>query len=63
MKLLFWVTRNFSNLCLHQKTLNISLSYRVDTGPVNPFVDSIGIKSKSEGERNTRAHGGPKQRL
>ncbi|SEG27393.1 Transposase DDE domain-containing protein [Jhaorihella thermophila] len=46
-----------------EKTLNVSLPYRGGTGPLNPLVDSTGIKAEGEGEWNARKHGGPKRHI
>jgi hypothetical protein len=49
-------TPDFSTLCRRQKTLNVSLSYRGGTGPLNLLIDSTGIKSDGESEWNARKH-------
>jgi len=58
-----WAVPDFSTLCRRQKTLNVSLSYRGATGPLNLLIDSTGIKSEGEGEWNARKHGCPKRRI
>ena len=58
-----WVAPDFSTLCRHQRTLNVSLPYRGGTGPLNLLIDSTGIKSEGEGEWNARKHGGAKRRI
>ena len=58
-----WETPDFSTLCRRQKTLNVSLSYRGSSRPLNLLFDSTGIKAEGEGEWNAREHGGPKRRL
>ena len=45
------------------ETLNVSLSYRGSSGPLNLLIDSTGIKAEGEGEWNARKHGGPKRRI
>jgi Transposase DDE domain len=54
---------DFSTLSRRQKTLNVNLPYRGGTGPMNLLIDSTGIKSEGEGERNARKHGGSKRRI
>jgi hypothetical protein len=58
-----WTVPDFSTLCRRQKTLNVSISYRGGTGPLNLLIDSTGIKAEGEGEWNARKHGGPKRRI
>ena len=58
-----WAVPDYSTLSRRQKTLHVSLSYRGGTGPLNLLIDSTGIKSKGEGERNARKHGGSKRRI
>jgi len=58
-----WAVPDFSTLCRRQRTLNVDLSYRGSTGPLNLLVDSTGIKAEGEGEWNARKHGGPKRRI
>ena len=38
-----------------QRTLNVDLSDRGSTGPLNLLVDSTGIKAEGEGEWNAHA--------
>lgn len=57
-----WDVPDYSTLCRRQKALNVSLPYRVGTGPLNLLIDSTGIESEGEGEWNARKHGGPKRR-
>jgi hypothetical protein len=58
-----WTVPDFSTLCRSQKTLNVSLSYRGGTGPLNLLIDSTGVKVEGEGEWNARKHGVPKRRI
>jgi hypothetical protein len=58
-----WAASDFSTLYRRQKTLNVSLPYRVGTGPLSRLIDSTGIKPEGEGEWNARKHGGPKRRI
>jgi len=58
-----WSVPDFSTLCRRQKALNVALSYRGGTGPLNLLIDSTGIKAEGEGEWNARKHGGSKRRL
>ncbi|CUH88961.1 hypothetical protein PH5382_02905 [Phaeobacter sp. CECT 5382] len=47
-----WVVPDFSTLCRRQKTqttLNVNLSYRGSSGPLNLLIDSTGIKAEGEG--------------
>lgn len=44
-----WAVPDYSTLCRRQKSLNVSLPYRVGTGPLNLLVDTTGIKAESEG--------------
>lgn len=41
-----WDVPDYSTLCRRQKTLNVSLSYRGGTGPLNLLIDSTGIQSR-----------------
>ena len=54
---------DYSTLCRRQKTLNVSMPYRGDTGPLNLLMDSTGIKAEGEGEWNAHKHGGPQRRF
>ena len=54
---------DFSTLCRHQQTLNVSLPFRGSKGPLNLLIDSTGIKAEGEGEWNARKHGGSKRRI
>lgn len=38
-----WAVPDFSTLCRRQRTLNVSLPYRGETGPLNFLIDSTGI--------------------
>ena len=58
-----WNVPDFSTLCRRQRTLNVSIPYRVGAGPLNLLIDSTGIKAEGEGEWNARKHGGPKRRI
>ena len=58
-----WAAPDFTTLCRHQQTLNVSLPYRGSTGPLNLLIDSTGIKAEGEGEWNARKHGGSKRRV
>lgn len=58
-----WAVPDYSTLSRRQKTLNVTLSYRGGTGPLNLLIDSTGIKSEGEGEWNARKHGGTKRRI
>ncbi|UWQ17725.1 IS5 family transposase [Jannaschia sp. M317] len=57
-----WAVPDFSTLCRRQRMLNVSLPYRVGSGPLNLLIDSTRIKAEGEGEWNARKHGGPKRR-
>jgi hypothetical protein len=50
-----WATPNFSTLCRHQKTLNVSLPHRGFTGPLNLLIDSRGIKAEGGTPANMAA--------
>ena len=54
---------DFSALCRRKRTLNVSLPYRGGCGPLHLLIDSTGIKSEGEGERNSRKHGNPKRHI
>ena len=41
--------------------MNLSLTYRGETGILNFLSDSTGIKAEGEGEWNARKHGGTKR--
>jgi len=58
-----WTVPDFSTLCRRQRRLNVAISYRGGTGPLNLLIDSTGIKTEGEGEWNARKHGGPRRRL
>jgi len=58
-----WAVPDFSTLCRRQRTLNVSLQYRGETGPLNLLIDSTGIKAEGGGEWNARKHGGSKRRI
>ena len=51
-----WAVPDFSTLCRHQGTLNVSLLYRGGTNPLNLLIDSTGIKAEGEGEWNARKY-------
>ena len=43
-----WSVPDFSTLCRRQRTLNVSLPYRGDTGTLYLLIDSTGIKAEGE---------------
>jgi hypothetical protein len=45
-----WPVPDFSTLCRRQKTLAVQIPYRRVAGPLNPLVDSTGIKFLGVGE-------------
>ncbi len=42
-----WAVPDFSTLSRRQKTLAVSIPYRGSQGPLNPLIDSTGIKAPS----------------
>ena len=58
-----WKVPDFSPLCRRQKTLNVSIPYRGETGPLHLLIDVTRIKAEDEGEWNAAKHGGSKKRL
>lgn len=49
--------------CRRQRTLKAQLPCQGARGPLNPLVDSTGIKVRGEGEWHARKHGGAKRRV
>ena len=57
-----WPLPDFSTLCRRQERLTVQIPYRRAAGPLNPLVDSTGIKFLDEGEWQVRKHGVQRRR-
>ncbi len=58
-----WAVPDFSTLSRRQKALKVNIPCCGSGGPLHLLVDSTGIKVESEGEWNSRKHGGTKRRV
>lgn len=58
-----WAVPDFSTLSRRQKALKVNIPCCGSGGPLHLLVDSTGIKVESEGEWNSRKHGGAKRRV
>ncbi|APW35968.1 IS5 family transposase [Rhodoferax koreense] len=52
-----WPVPDFSTVCRRQARLQVQLSYRPSSAPLNLLVDSTGIKFVGEGEWKRKKHG------
>jgi IS5 family transposase len=52
-----WPVPDYTTLCRRQKTLDVTLGGRPNSGGLHLLVDSTGIKMTGEGEWKTRKHG------
>lgn len=52
-----WPVPDYSTVCRRQKTLQVQISYRPSTEPLQLLVDSTGVKFLGEGEWKRNKHG------
>lgn len=52
-----WPVPDFSTLSRRQKTIEVSIPYRPQTGALHLLIDSTGIKFRGEGEWKRKKHG------
>lgn len=52
-----WPVPDFSTLSRRQKTIEVSIPYRLQTGALHLLIDSTGIKFRGEGEWKRKKHG------